>query len=72
MGGQSGVSGHVKVGAGAQIAGAAHAVHDVPAGARYGGTPAKPLKEWAREIALLSRLARNRKGGATRETDEDT
>lgn len=72
MGGQSGVSGHVKVGAGAQIAGAAHAVHDVPAGARYGGTPAKPLKEWAREIALLSRLARSRKGGATRETDEDT
>ena len=57
MGGQSGSIGHIKIGAGAHIGGASHAIHDVPAGARYLGTPAKPLKEQAREWALLKRLA---------------
>jgi len=56
MGGQSGIVGHIKVGSGAQIGGASHATHDVPAGARYFGTPAKPLRETAREQAMLKRL----------------
>ena len=58
IGGQAGVVGHIKVGRGAQIAGAAHAKDDVPAGARMAGTPARPFREWAREVALLNRLAR--------------
>jgi UDP-3-O-[3-hydroxymyristoyl] glucosamine N-acyltransferase len=57
MGGQSGCVGHIKVGHGAQIAGGAHAKDDVPSGARMGGTPARPFKQWAREVAMLSRLA---------------
>ncbi len=57
MGGQSGCAGHLKVGAGAQIAGASHAKDDVPAGARMGGTPARPLRQWAREIATVTRLS---------------
>ncbi len=57
MGGQSGVVGHVKVGTGAQIAGSGKAKDDIPAGGRYGGIPAKPMMEWAREIAALKRLA---------------
>lgn len=56
MGGHSGVVGHVKVGDGAQIAGMAHVKDDVPAGARMGGTPARPFNEWAREIAAVRRL----------------
>lgn len=58
MGGQSGAVGHIKIGAGAQIAGASHPTGDVPAGARMGGTPARPLRQYAREIAILARLAR--------------
>lgn len=58
MGGQSGASGHIKIGAGAQIAGTAHPVKDVAPGARIGGTPGRPLVQWARETALLTRLAR--------------
>jgi UDP-3-O-[3-hydroxymyristoyl] glucosamine N-acyltransferase len=64
MGGQSGTVGHIKIGTGAQVGGASHPAHDVPAGARYFGTPAKPLRESAREQALLKRLAARDKGGA--------
>jgi UDP-3-O-[3-hydroxymyristoyl] glucosamine N-acyltransferase len=56
LGGQAGVAGHIKVGAGAQIAGSSSAKDDVPAGARYMGTPAKPLREWMREMLALRRL----------------
>jgi UDP-3-O-[3-hydroxymyristoyl] glucosamine N-acyltransferase len=58
MGAKSGVIGHVKVGRGAQIAGMAHVKDDVPPGAKMGGTPARPFKEWAREIAALRLLSR--------------
>jgi UDP-3-O-[3-hydroxymyristoyl] glucosamine N-acyltransferase len=64
MGGHSGAVGHVKIGNGAQIAGMAHVKDDVPAGARMGGTPARPFREWAREVAALRRLSRQGfKGG---------
>lgn len=58
IGGQSGVNGHVRIGDGAQIA-AVSVVHgDVPDGARWGGVPARPIKEWFREMAVLRKLAR--------------
>jgi UDP-3-O-[3-hydroxymyristoyl] glucosamine N-acyltransferase len=57
MGGQSGVAGHIRVGTGAQIAGASHAKDAVPAGARMVGTPAKPIRDWAREQGAVQRLA---------------
>lgn len=64
MGGQSGSVGHIKIGTGAQIAGGSHPKDDVPPGARYGGTPARPLRQWARELAILAQLAqRSSKGG---------
>jgi UDP-3-O-[3-hydroxymyristoyl] glucosamine N-acyltransferase len=62
MGGQSGTVGHIKIGTGAQVGGASHPNHDVPAGARYFGTPAKPLREAAREQALIKRLVARDKG----------
>lgn len=61
MGGQSGTVGHIKIGTGAQVAGASHPKDDVAPGAAVGGTPARPLKQWARELAFLARTA-NRKG----------
>ncbi len=64
MGGQAGLVGHIKVGAGAQLAGGSHAKDDIPAGARMGGTPARPFREWAREVAAIRRLAaRSPSGG---------
>jgi len=64
MGGQSGLVGHIKIGSGAQIAGASHVTKDVAPRARVAGTPAKPLTDWAREIGVLSRLARKGKSTA--------
>ncbi len=63
MGGHSGAVGHVRIGNGAQIAGMAHVKDDVPAGARMGGTPARPFREWAREVAAVRRLARKGPAG---------
>ena len=57
MGAGAGISGHVTIGSGAQIAGASHVKDDVPAGARMGGTPARPFREWARELAVIRKLA---------------
>jgi len=63
LGARVGLNNNVTIGEGAQIA-AISVVHgDVPAGARWGGTPAKPLKQWFREMMILERLARQ-KGGA--------
>ena len=59
MGAHSGVVEHVKVGSGAHIAGMAHVKDDVEAGARMGGTPARPFKDWAREVAAVKRLGKN-------------
>ena len=65
MGGQSGMVGHIRIGPGAQIGGASHPKADVAPGARMGGTPAMPLTEWARQLALLKRLTQRegRSGG---------
>lgn len=57
LGGQVGVVGHLTIGDGAQIAASSNVNDDVPAGARWGGTPAKPTRKWLREIATLRRLA---------------
>lgn len=71
MGGHSGMAGHIKIGTGAHIAGAAHPTHDVPPGARYGGTPARPMKQWARELATLKRLAQRSNANSDTNSDDD-
>jgi UDP-3-O-[3-hydroxymyristoyl] glucosamine N-acyltransferase len=57
IGGQVGIVGHVRIGKGAQIAGSSNVASDVPAGARWGGTPAKPVRAWFRELHSLKNLA---------------
>ncbi len=58
LAGQAGVTGHLKIGSGAQIGAQAGVMEDVAPGARIVGSPAKPVREFAREIATLKKLAR--------------
>ena len=58
LGGQAGLAGHLKIGPGAQIAAQSGVMTDVPAGQRWGGSPASPMREWLKAHAILGRLAR--------------
>jgi UDP-3-O-[3-hydroxymyristoyl] glucosamine N-acyltransferase len=58
LGGRVAVNNHVTIGEGAQIAATSAVNGDVPAGARWGGVPAKPVKQWFRETLMLERLGR--------------
>ena len=57
LAGQAGVGGHLTIAKGARIAGQAGVFGDVPAGATYGGYPARPQRESLRAIAATQRLA---------------
>lgn len=56
LGGKVGVVGHVHIGDGAQVAASSNVATDVPAGARWAGTPAQPIRDWMREILLLKKM----------------
>jgi UDP-3-O-[3-hydroxymyristoyl] glucosamine N-acyltransferase len=64
LGARAGVNNDVTIGEGAQIAAISNVGRRVPAGAQWGGTPAKPVKLWLREIMLIERLARGKSGPA--------
>jgi UDP-3-O-[3-hydroxymyristoyl] glucosamine N-acyltransferase len=63
FGGRAGIADHVTIGAGAQITAASGVMHDVPAGERWAGIPAKPVRRFMREQAWLARMAAAREGG---------
>ena len=60
FGGRAGIADHLTIGSGAQIAAAAGVMHHVPAGERWAGAPAKPLRQFMREAAWLARMAAGR------------
>lgn len=62
LGGNVGVNGHLTIGDGAQIAGMSAVAGDVPAGARWGGIPARPMRAFLRDVAELNARAFGRKG----------
>jgi UDP-3-O-[3-hydroxymyristoyl] glucosamine N-acyltransferase len=64
LGGQVGLADHVKAGDGARFAARSGVPPGEFAGGQdYGGTPAKPAREWMREIFTLTNLAKRSKRG---------
>ncbi|HEX2126014.1 MAG TPA: UDP-3-O-(3-hydroxymyristoyl)glucosamine N-acyltransferase [Thermoleophilaceae bacterium] len=71
LGGQVAVRGHVRIGAGAQIAATSAVNGDVPPGARWGGIPARPMREWFREIHALRKLGSTGEPKGDRDPSQD-
>jgi UDP-3-O-[3-hydroxymyristoyl] glucosamine N-acyltransferase len=63
FGGRAGIADHLVIGAGARIAAAAGLMHDVPPGQTWGGVPARPIRQWMRETAWLTKHAARREEG---------
>jgi UDP-3-O-[3-hydroxymyristoyl] glucosamine N-acyltransferase len=61
IGGMVGIADHVVIGPGARVAAKAGVTRDLPGGRDYGGFPAKPVREWRREMATLSRSVKRGK-----------
>jgi UDP-3-O-[3-hydroxymyristoyl] glucosamine N-acyltransferase len=56
-----GIADHVRVGEHARLAARTGAIPgEYPGHADYGGTPARPMREWRREVAALALLAKRR------------
>jgi len=69
LGARVGINNHVTIGEGARIAATSIVHGDVPPGASWGGIPAKPARQWFREMKLLERLAA--RGGAEAKRDSN-
>ncbi|MGH7024968.1 MAG: DapH/DapD/GlmU-related protein, partial [Caulobacteraceae bacterium] len=62
FGGRVGIADHVAIGEGARLAAASGVLKNVPAGESWGGTPARPVRQWIREAAWTAAMARRRAG----------
>ena len=60
IGGQAGLTGHLEIGTGSKIAAQSGVMRDVEPGATIGGSPAKPMRDWLKEVATLERLVRKK------------
>jgi UDP-3-O-[3-hydroxymyristoyl] glucosamine N-acyltransferase len=57
LGPRTGIIPHITVGKGAITASRSTVYENIPAGAFWGGFPAKPKRQWLREVVALQRLA---------------
>jgi UDP-3-O-[3-hydroxymyristoyl] glucosamine N-acyltransferase len=57
--GQSGVAGHLRIGAGSRIGAQAGVISDVPPRSEMVGSPAQPVKAFFREVATVRRWVRD-------------
>jgi UDP-3-O-[3-hydroxymyristoyl] glucosamine N-acyltransferase len=58
---QGGLTGHLRIGKGARIGAQAGVMRDVAAGESVLGSPALPVRQFFRQVAMLTRLATGKK-----------
>lgn len=58
LGGRVGLAPHIRVGMQVQIAAASGVMNDIPDGEKWGGIPARPFKQWFREVAALRNIGK--------------
>lgn len=66
IGGASAINGHINIGDGVQIAAFSGVVGSIPPGEKYGGIPARPMRDFLRdvaEIAMRASAREKKKGG---------
>jgi UDP-3-O-[3-hydroxymyristoyl] glucosamine N-acyltransferase len=64
IGGKVGIAGHITIGDGAQLAGMTGVATDLPAGGKYGGIPARPMKDFLRDsVEMMAKSELNRRKG---------
>jgi UDP-3-O-[3-hydroxymyristoyl] glucosamine N-acyltransferase len=63
LGGQVAIADHARIGSGARLAGRAAVVpgQELEGGHDYGGVPAKPVRDWLRELHAVAALAKKPK-----------
>lgn len=66
LGGRVGIADHLTIGDGVQLAAASGVMHDIPAGEKWAGAPAMPVKKFFRQTAALKNLSE-----APRKKDRD-
>lgn len=60
LAGQAGIAGHLHVGKGAKIGAQSGVMRDVPPGAEMLGSPALPIRQTMKNLAMLSRLTKDK------------
>jgi UDP-3-O-[3-hydroxymyristoyl] glucosamine N-acyltransferase len=60
VGGQVGIIGHLTIGSGARIAGQSGVTRDMAPGETVMGSPAVPIRDYHRQVAVLRRLAKGK------------
>jgi UDP-3-O-[3-hydroxymyristoyl] glucosamine N-acyltransferase len=60
IGGASAINGHITIGSGVQIAAMSGVAADIPPGERYGGIPARPMRDFLRDIAEMTARSHKR------------
>jgi UDP-3-O-[3-hydroxymyristoyl] glucosamine N-acyltransferase len=66
-----GLADHVTIGDGALLAAQSGVMRDIPAGERWMGSPARPVRQHHRELIVLERLAQRRNAGQSSDQPED-
>ena len=65
LGGSVGLADHVSIGDRAQIAARSGVMNDIPAGEKWAGAPAQPIRDFFREVSAIRSLTRGKKGEKT-------